>query len=406
MQNKIIHVLYINHSGLPGGMSFSLLSMIKAFPKNSVKAYLINQDGIIAKFFKNEGIPVITTAGISQFDNTQFGYYRKFRWLILLRELYYSFFTLFSIIKARLMWKEIDIIHINEITMVLPIVLSKLIFNKPIVVHCRSMQRKKKNYRFRLINFILKQFADIIVAIDLNVKDTIPINLDVKVIHNGFLTNSSTNSNYKNNNWNFSFPKRNITVGMVCNLIPAKGCYEFINAAKLCIEKGYNINFVIVGDNSRKTEGILGTFLKKLKFVYDVKSDLKNFICKYGIKDYVHLINFTLNVEKIYENLDISCFPSHLNACGRPVFEAAFSKVPSIVAITNPKEDTIIDGQTGICIEPKNSKSLANAIEYFYLNPIEIKRMGELAYKLAKKNFDIDKNAKQILEIYQKLLRK
>jgi glycosyltransferase involved in cell wall biosynthesis len=117
--------------------------------------------------------------------------------------------------------------------------------------------------------------------------------------------------------------------------------------------------------------------------------------------DHVHLIDFTSNIHKIYEAIDILCFPSHLNAVGRPVLEAALFKVPSIVAITNPIDDTIIDNETGICIKPKDPKGLADAIEYFYSRPEEITRMGELAYKLALKNFDIKKNAKKILEIYE-----
>lgn len=95
------------------------------------------------------------------------------------------------------------------------------------------------------------------------------------------------------------------------------------------------------------------------------------------------------------------CFPSHLNAAGRPVFEAAFFKVPSIVAMQNPRADTMIDGETGICIAPKDAQALARAIEYFYARPEEVRRMGEAAYRLALRDFDTKKNACRMLAIYQ-----
>jgi len=319
-----------------------------------------------------------------------------------LRELYYAPFTLFAIIKARLKWRSIDIMHINEITMLLPIILSKLIFCKPVVVHCRTLQRRDNKFRYHLIKFILKHLSGIIIAIDSTVKDTLPNDLNVKVIHNGLLPDLNI---YSSGEWNFDFPKRNLNVGMVGNLLPVKGVYEFIEAAKICIEKGRDINFIIVGDNPYKVRGIKGMLLRKLGFRVDVKSDIKRLIQEYAIKDYVRLIGFRSDLKGVYENIDILCFPSHINAVGRPVFEAAFFKVPSIVAITNPKKDTIINKETGLCIPLKNPKALADAIEYFYLNRREIKRMGEMAYRLAQSNFNICKNAKQILESYKELIK-
>jgi len=87
-----VSVLYIHHCGVFGGSSRSLLEIIKAFPEKSVKPYLITQKGITSKIFKDLGIETIETIGISQFDNTKIGYYRGFRWLILLREFFYIIF--------------------------------------------------------------------------------------------------------------------------------------------------------------------------------------------------------------------------------------------------------------------------------------------------------------------------
>jgi len=290
--------------------------------------------------------------------------------------------------------------------MLLPIVLTKLIFKKPVVVHVRSLQQTEKTYlRIRLIKFVLKHFSDDIIAIDETVKTSIPKGLTVDVIHNGFsleLQNLSVGK--EKSNLLPQVSRDTLKVGMVGTLLLMKGVYEFIEAARICKEKKYNIHFIFAGDNPRRVKGIKGFILRKFKFVYDVKSDIENLIHKYGMEKIVHLIKFTPNILEIYKNIDILCFPSHLNAVGRPVFEAAFFKIPSIVAITNPMKDTIIDKKTGICIEAKNPKALVDAIEYFYLNPKEIKRMGKSAYKLAMKNFDSKKNALKVLQIYNKLI--
>ena len=60
--------------------------------------------------------------------------------------------------------------------------------------------------------------------------------------------------------------------------------------------------------------------------------------------------------------MDVLCFPSHYDAPGRPIFEAAFFGVPSIVAVRNPRPDTLVDGETGLAIRPHDADELAEAI--------------------------------------------
>ena len=108
--SKPISVLYFHHSGYYGGASRSLLEMIEAFPDKEVEPFLLTQTGRVGEIFRERGIDVIETVGISQFDHTRYGHYRSFRWLILLREIFYFPFTVSAIIKARLKWKNIEII--------------------------------------------------------------------------------------------------------------------------------------------------------------------------------------------------------------------------------------------------------------------------------------------------------
>jgi glycosyltransferase involved in cell wall biosynthesis len=405
-----ISVLYIHHCGTFGGASRSLLELIKAFPQKSVKPHLITQKGNVVRFFENDGVPVISTAGISQFDNTRYGYYRRFRWLLLVREVFYCYFTFRAIYNARKKWKYIEIIHINEITNILSIYLSKIIFKKPVIVHIRSVQQTRKAaFRYKLIMSFTRRYLDYVITIDETVKKSLPGDLADKTIHNGF--RPETDFRLKKNNEDniarlINAPLGFLRIAMVGNLLKFKGVFEFIKAAKICIDKNLKINFYLVGDNVKKQDGFKASVLKKMKLSHYINSDVKNFVQKNRLNERIHFLNFTPEINKVYENIDILCFPSHLNAVGRPVLEAAFFKVPSIVAINDPLDDTIIDGETGICIESKDPQALAGAIEYFYSNPDEIKRMGESAYQLAIKNFDIQRNAEKVLAIYEKLTSK
>ena len=90
--------------------------------------------------------------------------------------------------KAKLSWGKIDIIHVNEITEILSLLIAKLFFRESkVVVHCRSIYRKdKSSYRNKLISFIINNFVDILIAIDNNVKSSLPQFPRTFVINNSF----------------------------------------------------------------------------------------------------------------------------------------------------------------------------------------------------------------------------
>ena len=76
-----IHVLYVHHAGSFGGASRSLLELIRGFAPGTVAPRLVTQRGSVSRVFRQSGIEILESAGISQFDHTRFGHYRGKRWL-------------------------------------------------------------------------------------------------------------------------------------------------------------------------------------------------------------------------------------------------------------------------------------------------------------------------------------
>jgi len=96
-----LRVLYINNSGFFGGAQKSLLELLKISGK-SISKFIITSDGIFSSILRKNNIKNIVSAiGISCFDNTQYSYYRGFRWFILLREIFYLPFTFTALLKAK-----------------------------------------------------------------------------------------------------------------------------------------------------------------------------------------------------------------------------------------------------------------------------------------------------------------
>lgn len=402
-----MNILYIHPIGAFGGASRSLLELLRALSGGFVQPYVVSQKGQFAAILEKENISVVTAAGLTQFDNTFFSYYRGLRWLVLMRELAFLLPTFIALRAAKRKWGAVDLIHVNELTAIPAAIMAKRLFKAPIVMHVRSVQRPMTDgLRGRLLKHLIRRYVDQVVAIDCTVRESLPKDLSVEIVRNGFPLSDVPRTSSSQNSYRRFSPEKPLRVGCVGGLLKLKGVYEFVETARLCTQAGLAVEFLLVGENPRKLRGIKGYLLKRFGFAADVRAELESMINKYGLGESVKIKGFTADVKRVYDSIDILCFPSHLNACGRPVFEAAFSRVPSIVAVDNPLEDTIVNGQTGICISAKDPLAIVDAVTFFYTHPEELDRMGEAAYQLAVKNFDIAANVVKMVDIYKHLISK
>lgn len=383
-----------------GGASKSLIEAIKAFPKDSVEPVFITPSGgNVKSIFEELGRPVYSSIGISQFDHTYSGHYRSWRWLILLRELLFLIPTLLVMMKVKKNEKRFDLIHINEITQIPSLIFSKWLFpNTPILLHIRCLMKEGTPFRAKVLNFIINKYADYYIAIDESVNNTLSLNIPGQIIHNGFyIKNLSINKQPHSDG--------SIKVAFISNLMVSKGILDFLEAAKLCKEKKLKVKLYIFGAPARKPRKFFGFILTKTGFYIDMIAVVNTFIKKNNLENYVEYRGFTKNIRAVLEEVDLVCFPSHLNALGRPVFEAAFYGCPSIVTTRDKLPcDVFVNNETGLCTVEKNPEELMKSIEYFCSNPEEIKRMGKNAFELANTNFDIFMNALKLKECYRALI--
>ena len=393
-----ITVLYVHHTGIYGGASRSLFEMIRGFPPDTIQPCLVTQYGTVAQLAREAGIPAIEASGISQLDHSRFGHYRGRRWLLLLREIAYLVPTLLALCRARHRWPEIALVHVNELTLLPVIWIARKLFSCPLIVHVRSVQlTDTSGWRGRLIHRELVRAAAV-VAIDETVRRSLPPQIPVNIIHNGLAVSPATRA---------VRPVQTLTrIGMVGNLLALKGVHNFIAAARICKDRGLHVRFVLFGGNARKTASIAGWLLRIAGFAQDIEGDLRRMAVSWGLDDIIEFNGFNADLDAVYRSIDILCFPSQLDAPGRPVFEAAFWGVPSIVAVKDPLPDTLISGETGIAIDTGSPEAIATAIAHFCSKPGEIERMGTNARQLAERNFDSRDNAFQVLQLYRRILEK
>lgn len=400
-----LRVLYIDGVGPFGGASRSLYEAMNAFPPDSVERFFVIQRGTVLDFYGRLGKDVIATRGLTRFDNSRASHYRGVRWIVPLRELAWLPFSILAMLKAKRRWGRVDLIHLNEISEILPGLMAKALFRAPMIVHTRSLQRAdgETSKRSRLMYGMLRRYATAIVAIDEGVRATLPADLPVEVIHNSFTPEPSETLDEAYLAQLDALRPTSLKVGFVGNLHRHKGMAELFEAAKLVIAEGHDVQFIVVGGTTAEDKGLNWWILHKLGLAQNMQAELHQAVVDAGLEADFKLLGATKDIQRIYQRMDVITFPSYFDAPGRPVFEAAFYGVPSIVAVRNPRPDTVIDGETAIAIPEPDPRALADAIIHFARSRDEVRRMGANAKALAEKNFVPLKNAVKLLELYRRV---
>lgn len=391
-----MRVLYLHPAAAFGGASKSLIELFACLRREGVNGTVLAPRGPACKAFKEAGMDVRPVRGLSQFDNTRYGHYRRLRWIILLRELLLLPFSVAAVMRLR--GERFDLLHVNEITLMPLGLFAKWFLGVPMVVHVRSLQRSPgSGLRTRLINRLLAKHTDAVVAIDHTVRKTLEPGLKVYIVHNGLvIDNPLLRSERKF--------QTEVRIGFLGVLIALKGVYELIEAMRILKARGVPVHCLIAGENARQLAGIKAWILGKMGFASDVRAELDSLIFQYGLQSHVSMLGFVGDVRTLYPQLDVLCFPSHLNAAGRPVFEAAFYSIPSVVAVDNPVPDAIIHDVTGLAIPRPDPALLADALQRLAEDEGFRQRLGRQARVWAEQNFAIDTNAKLMWEIYQSLI--
>lgn len=394
MSDSSLRVLYLHPAAAFGGASKSLIELFGCLQAEGVHGTVLTPEGPVCQAFAKAGMDVRKVKGLSQFDNTRYGYYRRLRWIILLRELFLLPFSLAALLRLR--HERFDLLHVNEVTLLPLGIVAKYLLRIPMVVHVRSLQRPAGvGLRTKLVNAWLRRYADAVVPIDYTVAATLSQDLPLHIVHNGLSIEGGVQAPSERGS------TEPVRVGFLGGLIPLKGIYELVEAMRILKDRQVHIECLIAGENARVLSGLKAWVLRKLGFAHDVRADLEMLIEKYGLQEQVHLLGFVVDVRSLYPQLDILCFPSHLDAAGRPVFEAAFYSIPSVVAVVDPVPDAVLHEVTGLAIARPEPELIADALQRLVQDREFRLALGSQARKWAEENFAIETNAQLMHRVYQ-----
>ena len=178
-----------------------------------------------------------------------------------------------------------------------------------------------------------------------------------------------------------------IKIVLPSRMLLDKGVKEFHEAAIILKEKYYDkIQFVLAGiaDEDNKA-GLSSRILNQW-------DDL----------DYFKWVGHRKNIFEVYENAHIVVLPSYREGMPRSLIEACAMGRAIITTDAIGCRECVDEGINGLKVPIKDSKSLANAIEFLVNSPYRIIEMGIASRSKAEKEFDINSVIKIHLAIYNK----
>lgn len=145
---------------------------------------------------------------------------------------------------------------------------------------------------------------------------------------------------------------------------------------------------------------LVGPFEEKLDILPSETLDLIK------SNQHIHHLGFKTNPEFYFAGADIFCLPSYREGFGTVVLEAAASGLCTIGTRIPGLVDSIVDGETGILVELKNTNELSKAMVELASNQKLREQLALNALERARKEFDSNFLARLQWEEYQRLLKK
>jgi glycosyltransferase involved in cell wall biosynthesis len=141
----------------------------------------------------------------------------------------------------------------------------------------------------------------------------------------------------------------------------------------------------------------------------EMEDDLKKICAHLDIKKNVQFAGFIeyKSVPTILEDIDIFVMPSieDSETFGVAAIEAQSMEIPVVASDVGGVAEAVLDGETGLLVEPKNIVQLANAIIKLIEDPDLRKQMGKKGRQFVLDNFRIEDNVLLFENLYKRLLK-
>ena len=166
-------------------------------------------------------------------------------------------------------------------------------------------------------------------------------------------------------------------------MVQAKGVTELIDAATQLHAAGKNFKLTLMGG---------GTLLDQLQAQVEER----------GLGDCVTLTGWMdpAMVGPVLEKMDVFVLPTYAEGFPNALMEAMSKGLPAISTPVGGIPDSLLDGQNGFLIAPRDSVALASAMQRYIDDPALISTHSEATLKIVRDRHDYRRNCAELFGLF------
>jgi len=177
---------------------------------------------------------------------------------------------------------------------------------------------------------------------------------------------------------------------VISRLTRQKGLEQFLEAAAILAPRFPDARFVIVGYANPSEQ--------------DYENALKTIADRLGITGRVLFTGLRRDVPALLAAATVSVMPSLNEALSNVLLESMAAGAPTVATRVGGTPEAIVDGVTGILVEPGDSGALAKGIARLLDNPQLAARLGQSARQAIHDRYSLEKMIRATEKLYLDLL--
>jgi hypothetical protein len=168
-----------------------------------------------------------------------------------------------------------------------------------------------------------------------------------------------------------------------------KGHEDLIRAAPIVLRECPETRFVLVGKGWHEGGNAVLTRMQQL-------------VAELGLQDSIVFTGFRRDIPAIYRDLDVAVQPS-LNENLGGTIESLLMECPTVATRIGGLTDSVLDGETGVLVNPADPSSLAEGILRLLRDPVGARRLATAgrAHMLAR--FTLRTTVRELDALYRRL---
>jgi len=136
----------------------------------------------------------------------------------------------------------------------------------------------------------------------------------------------------------------------------------------------------------------------------ELRGELEAQAQRLGLVSHVHFTGWRDDVAEMLALADVFVLPSESEGFGRVLVEAMAMGRPVVATNVGGIPDIVLDGETGLLVEPANAAALADAVRALVDEPARAARLGAAGRVRAESTFSLGAHVDAVERVYEEVL--